>query len=318
MTLNEEHELKLQRKLLIYFSDSQKLFKSHKGDQIQILSIGSINKFAGPDFLDSAIIINGELKLGDIEYDKKSSFWYQHKHDKNPLFENVILQISNLINQQLSIPQIQVDITELSEINLNKNLNKSFDDLQYYALIRLLRKTAQVKSILKSVNAEYAMLRLLDVFYERFSRRSRRTFFQKKLQSGINFIKQNEIKGLIKSYESKNDFSIQDYYENFISNKELRLGKHLKTEIFVNCILPSILAISDENKKVRVLRWYWNEKARAIYGILKSRFPDFSQTYIWQQQGLLEFLNNFELNKVKEFESEYSVSEIIDFYRQVV
>ncbi len=60
---------------------------------IRILKIGDFNPRSGPDFTHCLLKIGEDILEGDIEFDVNSSNWFKHGHYKNPVFNNVILQI---------------------------------------------------------------------------------------------------------------------------------------------------------------------------------------------------------------------------------
>jgi len=67
--------------------------KSTTGAAIKLLNYGMHNDHAGPDFLNGQLEIDGILWCGNIEMHVKSSQWYQHAHDCDPAYDNVILHV---------------------------------------------------------------------------------------------------------------------------------------------------------------------------------------------------------------------------------
>jgi hypothetical protein len=89
--------------------------KTDKIDQKwELLSPGTWNLEAGPDFLNAKFKINGQEFTGDVEIHKKTSDWKYHKHSENPLYNNVILHVVETddcsINKssKQKVPQIPV------------------------------------------------------------------------------------------------------------------------------------------------------------------------------------------------------------------
>ena len=66
---------------------------STEGDKIEIISFGIHNHDAGPDFLNGRIRIGGTEWAGNIEMHLKSSQWYEHKHQDDKAYDNVILHV---------------------------------------------------------------------------------------------------------------------------------------------------------------------------------------------------------------------------------
>ena len=63
------------------------------GKQVHIQQFGFWNRSAGPDFLHTAITINGKELSGPIEIETQSSDWESHGHDQNPSFDDTILHV---------------------------------------------------------------------------------------------------------------------------------------------------------------------------------------------------------------------------------
>ena len=62
-------------------------------EKITVKSVGLYNSDAGPDFLNSRILINDTEWAGNVEIHLKSSDWYAHKHQKDADYETVILHV---------------------------------------------------------------------------------------------------------------------------------------------------------------------------------------------------------------------------------
>ena len=67
--------------------------KTTVGEEIEIVDTGNHNPDAGPDFLNARIRINNTLWVGNVELHIYASQWYEHKHDMDPAYENVILHV---------------------------------------------------------------------------------------------------------------------------------------------------------------------------------------------------------------------------------
>ncbi|RZL34752.1 MAG: DUF2851 family protein, partial [Pedobacter sp.] len=64
-----------------------------KGEVIEVLQQGTLNKNAGPDFTKAKLIIDGTTWVGNVEIHIKSSDWLLHKHQIDNAYENVILHV---------------------------------------------------------------------------------------------------------------------------------------------------------------------------------------------------------------------------------
>jgi hypothetical protein len=63
------------------------------GDPIQIFNPGIRNSNAGPDFQNARMKIGGIEWIGSAEIHIQASGWMEHKHDRDPAYDNVILHI---------------------------------------------------------------------------------------------------------------------------------------------------------------------------------------------------------------------------------
>lgn len=60
---------------------------------VKILSAGTWNTEAGPDFKDAKIKFGNKIIKGDVELHFKASDWNRHGHAENPAYSNVILHV---------------------------------------------------------------------------------------------------------------------------------------------------------------------------------------------------------------------------------
>jgi hypothetical protein len=79
----------------LHFIWSQELFDkellSDTGEKIEVLSVGTLNRDAGPDFLNARIRIGDTIWAGNVEVHTGSSSWEKHKHNTDKAYDNVIL-----------------------------------------------------------------------------------------------------------------------------------------------------------------------------------------------------------------------------------
>lgn len=61
------------------------------GKSFRVISRGTWNHDAGPDFLNAKIEVDGKIQTGDIEIHCKTSHWAKHGHHNDPGYQNVIL-----------------------------------------------------------------------------------------------------------------------------------------------------------------------------------------------------------------------------------
>ncbi|MBK1830251.1 DUF2851 family protein [Verrucomicrobiaceae bacterium R5-34] len=68
-------------------------FVSTDGRAVRVVQFGHWNHSAGPDFLHTAVEIDGELHSGPLELDHRASDWEAHGHAVNPAFNEVVLHV---------------------------------------------------------------------------------------------------------------------------------------------------------------------------------------------------------------------------------
>ena len=64
------------------------------GRTVRVLHPGFVSVEGGPDFRNAVLQLGGEpARTGDVEVDLRPSGWRGHGHDRNPAFQNVILEV---------------------------------------------------------------------------------------------------------------------------------------------------------------------------------------------------------------------------------
>lgn len=70
-----------------------KALKTSEGELLKVLYPGVQNELSGPDFFNAKIQIDDQLWAGNVEMHLKSSHWYEHQHEIDPAYDNVILHV---------------------------------------------------------------------------------------------------------------------------------------------------------------------------------------------------------------------------------
>ena len=84
--------------------------------EVEIIDTGLHNHNAGPDFFNAKVKIDGTLWVGNVEIHDRASDWYQHGHDKDPRYDNVVLHVCETIDTDVRnsqghfIPQLQLSV----------------------------------------------------------------------------------------------------------------------------------------------------------------------------------------------------------------
>ncbi|NMA41959.1 MAG: DUF2851 family protein [Oligosphaeraceae bacterium] len=84
-----------ERFLQIVWNEKLLVDKLHclDGSLLRIVTGGSWNNAAGPDFKQASLLFDTQLQRGDVEVHLHSSDWFKHKHHEDPAYEKVILHV---------------------------------------------------------------------------------------------------------------------------------------------------------------------------------------------------------------------------------
>lgn len=63
------------------------------GDQLHVIHPGTHNSDSGPDFFNARIKINQTEWAGNVEIHVRSSNWYQHKHQFDKAYDNIVMHV---------------------------------------------------------------------------------------------------------------------------------------------------------------------------------------------------------------------------------
>ncbi len=319
-------ELKLQKAVHRIISDPSVIWHTAGGCRLQFLSPGRLNSFEGPDFIDSALLIDGIIIVGDIEFHKKSSLWKFHRHDEDERYDKVILHIvleddyneaKSFEKMLIPADRIAAELESLDARNPEADLT-SLEDLQDYALIRLLRRSVEAKQLLNKFPVKEALNELAYNYIKRYnSMRKRPVYSSERLEGLLVKITQSAICSFLLRLESNDDVSVPDIMQTLVKTKISDEGTHLRREIILNCVLPAALCLANDNSRISLFLWYWSTPALFSYGGLTRRFPFLPQNFLWQQQGMLEYIKEQgrKPGLVSDSIRDYGFAEILSFYR---
>ncbi|MGA2297987.1 MAG: DUF2851 family protein [FCB group bacterium] len=322
----------LQKAVHKMLSDPSVVRATQNGERLQILSPGKINVQGGPDFLETAILLKGMVIIGEAEFHRKSSEWFAHGHDDDENYDSVILHIIYAddikTKSAQELPQkrnvLIVDENEVNKIIENEELEQhpfdifSLEEVQHFALIRLLRKTSEAQKIINTFGSENALTELTKIFLDKSLQKTKRPAYNKsKFELLINALPGSHIREFLNNLKAGNKIKIHQQMANLISKKILNEGTHLRRELILNSILPLAICLANEESRIDLFHWYWSTPALHQYGLLTRRFKNLPQNYLWQQQGLLEYLYEYgkKTNVIAELIKDYGFAEILSFYK---
>lgn len=151
--ISSADERALQRGVHRLLSDPSRVWRTASGKLFQVLSPGTLNRHEGPDFLTTALFIDGEVLIGDAEFHRAASDWQAHNHTADMRYANVILHI--IMRDNAAAPDgAETLVLGIEEIEAAETLphHSPQDDgleLQHFALLRMLRKTAECAGLLR-------------------------------------------------------------------------------------------------------------------------------------------------------------------------
>lgn len=324
--LSQKDERQLQRALFRALSEPSTVRRTLRGRRLQILSPGVLNRNEGPDFLESALLIDGDVVIGSSEYHRDGADWERHNHSADPNYSDLVLHIVNSPGSNAESHPFETLVVPFGELALFLDEERrppsldyeTAEELQHFALIRLLRKTAAAEES-RRLNGEMGALRLLVAgFVRKYMERRKRPVYSPAELGAIVTELPNTIMGqFIGQLAEGRQSHIPDRLHALMKDPLEGIGSHLRREIILNCVLPLALAVSDEEARISLFLWYWSTPSPGSYGVLKSKFPDLPQNFLWQQQGMLEYLKEHgkKENATRSSIKNYGFSEVLSFYK---
>jgi hypothetical protein len=272
------------------------------------------------------VLLDGTVIVGNAEFHRKSSSWFGHGHDSDRRYKDVILQIVFEHDSGRELPHeiLVLDSYLINNIAGQPRKEKppadifSLEDLQHFALLRLLRKTAEAQRIMNELDIPRALERLIADFIHRYnSRRKRPVYDPIRLRELIEKSSSSRAAKFLDSLAGDQEISIPDHMQILLKSKFHDEGAHLRRELVLNCVLPMALSLAPENRRIDLFLWYWSTPALNQYGILKRRFENLPQNFLWQQQGMLEYMREHgrRKNVCAEALRDYGLAATLSFYR---
>jgi len=99
-------------------------FRTTTGAKVRIVQFGEWNRGSGPDFIQTAVEIDGELRSGPLELDPTAGDWDKHGHATNPAFREVVLHVVFLsdvrriftrTSDHREVPQVVISEMQLAD-----------------------------------------------------------------------------------------------------------------------------------------------------------------------------------------------------------
>lgn len=305
-------ELYLQRLVRLLFSDPEKLWKTVNHQHFQILSPGEWNFDEGPDFRNMAVILNNHVEIGDAEVHRYRSEWEKHQHWKNKLYRNTLFHVffvDDGIPVNEPIYPIHISSKEFqSAYQKDQQLLQqqqqtdlaSLEILQEFAYRRIVRKSEELWEDIKYHRDLLLLLKAkIAQFFHRHSRAKRRPKgMLKHAQSILQSQKLEAWAVLLQQIRNQENISdVPALLQNLRQTPLAEEGKATRMELLINVFFPMAYALAEPATQHQLLLWFWTQPAPHRYGKLSRQFPKLPQQYVWQQQGMLEYLRECRLGK---------------------
>jgi len=103
---------------------------TQNGEEVEVIDPGLHNQHQGPDFFNAKVKIGGVLWVGNVEIHDRSSDWYRHGHNTDDRYNNVVLHVVHIIDQDVqtqceeTLPQVQLDVPEKVQTNYRELLEE--------------------------------------------------------------------------------------------------------------------------------------------------------------------------------------------------
>lgn len=319
----ENKELTIQRQVHKLMSDPSTIHKTTTRKHLQFLSPGYINKEQGPDFKDVAILLNGSVIICDCEFHKKASDWLLHNHNDDPLYSNVGLHIvlQNDTRIEQNFETLVLNPEQLPEVGVEKfdfepnEYIDSLEEIQNFALLRLLRKTSEAKVLVNNLPFKKAFESSLRKFLQKYSTRKRRPVYKvESLEELISVLSNSQMFDFLLEIQNNTATNIPEKMFQLMKLRFYKEGNHMRRELILNCLLPLALAIANEEQRINLFVWFWSTPALNSYGILTRKFKNLPQNFIWQQQGMLEILNTYQKSTKTKSKNLLKIGEVLNFF----
>jgi hypothetical protein len=297
MNIETFPERVLQKAAHRVLADTRRRWRTTNGQYVQVLSPGTLNVHAGPDYAGMALLCEGAVNVASGEFHVRSSDWHVHQHSSDRRYAGVALHV--VIDDDRPVGQIPWTIV-LSVSDLMRSIRSTplpivpaadhVDELQRAACVRLTRHTDHAKRTIERIGVREALRALTDEWFDRMAMRKSHPIsieVHQHLRSGIADSALGQLAININSYTP---MGLLEALRNSELQRIAVEGRSLRREILMNVIYPCCCAVASDAHLVVLFQWFWSVPSIHHYAALRRRFPGFDQSYMWQQQGLLEYV----------------------------
>jgi hypothetical protein len=315
----------LQRAVHCMVGDPQRRWTCTNGAQLQIVAAGLVNPHEGPDFRDLAVLHDGLVIVGCGEFHRRASEWHAHAHDDDRRYQAVLVHF--VLEDDVPVEGVRWTIVVDAE-TVGEGLRRwrsiestpadvPVDELQHHALLRLLRSTAEASVHVRRLGAPVATRMMATAWIERLLRKRHRPMDAGRLGILRSRLDASAMGMLVRQIPIIEVAELQAAIERAERMRIAQEGTAIRRELFVNAVLPVLCAMAADDQRVVLFTWYWSARAVHPYRHLRRRFPSIPQDYMWQQQGMLEFLRHHgeRLSVCADITRTYGVENTVRFLR---
>lgn len=238
----------LQRAAHSALADPSRSWKCTNNDEIQVVAAGLTNVSAGPDFQDMAVLHNGLLYVGDGEFHRRTSDWHAHAHTGSERYRNLLLHVvadddvadTSIARWTLIIPA-DVLGSALAQWRSNRNPTQvEVEELQHFALLRLLRLTADAQALVTRLGVHEAIKAMTGNWITRLQQSSRRPNANTAIQELRLHIADSSLGLLVRDFVMVPSAHIVEVIQQCEKQRIATEGSAMRREVMVNVILPML------------------------------------------------------------------------------
>ncbi|MCO6466615.1 MAG: DUF2851 family protein [Bradyrhizobiaceae bacterium] len=315
----------LQRAAHVALTDVTCLWECTNADVIQVVAAGLPNVHAGPDYQDMAVLHNGIVYVGDGEFHRRTSDWNAHEHSESERYADLMLHIvldddvpdTTLARWTVVIPKDRISEALTYWRNKKRQANVDIEEVQHYALLRLLRHTADAQALTLRLGLTEGLRAMASSWFSRMAAKSRRPVDTQAYLHVRNNLASSALGKLVINFPSIPSADIPTCLEQASQQRIATEGAAIRRELLVNVILPFLFTQATHDQRVVLLQWYWGARSAHEYGILGRKFSSQPQDHVWEQQGMLEFLRHHgrRISTCGEAIRAYGVAGTLEFLR---
>lgn len=250
------------REALLHYIWQFQYFSIHnlstsEGERIHIYHQGFRNQHAGPDFSNARIRI-GEIEwIGNVEIHINSSGWLDHKHDKDPAYENVILHVVWKEDKPIG----RIDQSKVPTLELHQRVDLSLMDR--YNRLMLNPETIPCSASVSKINSITRISMMEKALLSRLESKSGQIY--KILESNNNDWEETCYQLLCKNFGFK--VNGDAFYNLALTLPYKFIMKHADNQLQIEALIFGQAGLLDEDHEDTYLKLLQRE-----YKLLSNKF----------------------------------------------